>query len=345
MLAGIFILTCHRGGVIFENEQNRFWVSLYDGGFGRISVPLFIIISAYLLVPMKKGTSMFDFYKKRLLRVLPPFVFFQIVYSVVPNIDGSPLEFCLNRIMYDLKQIPFNFNQHAYHLWFMFPLISIYLFIPIISPWLEKVKPKEELTFICFFFISTFIPWLHRFVSHTIWGESWWNGFHMLWYFSGYIGYVVLAHYIRFHIKWSTVKCCTVGLMTFLGGGLFTGWSIWIKGRVGVPVEQHMMQWAMEYCTPNVFCATFGAFLLFSRIKNNMSLTLITEISKLSFGMYLIHLLLLPLVIYIFRYLNNNIIIPVAFAIPIEAIFTFVLCALSCKLLSYLPFSKFLLGI
>ena len=40
------------------NESNRFWVAFYDGFCGRISVPLFMIVSAFLLVPMKSGVSM-----------------------------------------------------------------------------------------------------------------------------------------------------------------------------------------------------------------------------------------------------------------------------------------------
>lgn len=54
-----------------QNEADRFWVSLYDG-FSRMSVPLFMIISAYLLVPMKEGQSMWQFYRRRFLRVAPP---------------------------------------------------------------------------------------------------------------------------------------------------------------------------------------------------------------------------------------------------------------------------------
>ena len=45
-----------------QNEADRLWVSVYDG-FSRMSVPLFMIVSAYLLAPMKKGT--------KLLAVLP----------------------------------------------------------------------------------------------------------------------------------------------------------------------------------------------------------------------------------------------------------------------------------
>jgi len=36
------------------NETDRLFVSLYDG-FSRMAVPLFMIVSAFLLVPMKKG--------------------------------------------------------------------------------------------------------------------------------------------------------------------------------------------------------------------------------------------------------------------------------------------------
>lgn len=34
------------------NEVDRLWVSVYDG-FSRMAVPLFMIVSAFLLAPMK----------------------------------------------------------------------------------------------------------------------------------------------------------------------------------------------------------------------------------------------------------------------------------------------------
>ena len=44
-----------------QNEADRLWVSIYDG-FSRMSVPLFMIVSAYLLAPMKKGQSCWEFH-------------------------------------------------------------------------------------------------------------------------------------------------------------------------------------------------------------------------------------------------------------------------------------------
>ena len=58
---------------IVSSEADRFWVSLYDG-FSRMAVPLFMIVSAFLLVPMKEGLSTKEFYKRRAIRILPPFI-------------------------------------------------------------------------------------------------------------------------------------------------------------------------------------------------------------------------------------------------------------------------------
>ena len=64
---------------MLANESNRFWVAFYDGFLGRISVPLFMIVSAFLLVPMKPGNSMPQFYRRRAVRILPPLIIFMIL--------------------------------------------------------------------------------------------------------------------------------------------------------------------------------------------------------------------------------------------------------------------------
>ena len=91
---------------MLANEANRFWVSFYDGALGRVAVPLFMIVSAFLLVPMKKDETMMSFYKKRFMRILPPFLFFMLLYTFLPLAwDGMTLE----QSLHDLKMIPFNF--------------------------------------------------------------------------------------------------------------------------------------------------------------------------------------------------------------------------------------------
>ena len=92
-----------------QNEADRLWVSVYDG-FSRMSVPLFMIVSAYLLAPMKKGQSCWQFYRKRFLRIMPPFVFFMVLYSTLPMLWGQmDGEQSLN----DLSRIWLNFLASA----------------------------------------------------------------------------------------------------------------------------------------------------------------------------------------------------------------------------------------
>ena len=70
------------------NEADRLWVAVYDG-FSRMAVPLFIIVSAFLLAPMKAGLTSWQFYRQRCIRILPPFFIFMILYSTLPLLWGQ----------------------------------------------------------------------------------------------------------------------------------------------------------------------------------------------------------------------------------------------------------------
>ncbi|EFZ37369.1 acyltransferase [Hoylesella oralis ATCC 33269] len=327
---------------MLANEANRFWAAFYDGGVARTCVPLFMVVSAFLLVPMRQGVSMAAFYRHRFMRILPPLVFFMLAYTFLPLLWGG---MTWEQSISDLARLPFNFPSMAGHLWFMYPLISLYLIIPVVSPWLERASAKDERIFIALFAFSTLVPWLHRFVSKELWGECFWNQFSMLWYCSGYLGYLVLAHYIRVHLQWERRKRLLIGTICFVLGAAFTAWSFWIMGTPGRLIETPMLEWSWEFCTPNVLCATFGAFLLFTCIRSKHAPRLVTGISKLTYGMYLVHLMFLAPIAAVF--VNGNParpIIPVYAAIPVIAVLTYLCSMLTIKLLSYLPGSKWIVG-
>lgn len=230
----------------------------------------------------------------------------------------------------------------AGHLWFMYPLISLYLIIPVVSPWLEKSTAKEELTFIGIFILSTFIPWLHTFITPELWGECFWNRFTMLWYCSGYLGYLVLAHYIRKHLTWNRAKKMKIGLTCLVIGAAFTGWSFWWKGTPNQLIETPLLEWSWEFCTPNVLLATFGAFLMFTCIEQKEAPRWITGISRLSFSMYLMHMFFLaPIASFFVNGNQAEPLIPVWAAIPSIALLTYLRCVITSKVLSLLPGNKY----
>ena len=327
---------------MLANEANRCWVSLYDG-ISRISVPLFMMISAWLLVPVDKGTGIGAFYARRFKRILPPMFFFFLLYIFLPLLWGGT---SWSQVVSDLKILPWNFPSMAGHLWFMYPLISLYLIMPVVSPWLREAPARDERIFLWVFAISSFIPFLHRFVSAELWGECFWNGFHALWYCSGFIGSLVLAHYIKVHLDWDRRKKLLVGGAALLVGSAFTVWSFYFKGVPGRLIETPMLEWAWEFCTPNVLLATFGAFLLFTCIEGKQPSKVVSRLSGLTFGMYLVHLFYIVLWagIIIGKGGAADPSVHVALAIPLIALCTFVSSAVTSWLLSLLPGSRWFIG-
>lgn len=326
------------GNVSFlANESDRFWVSLYDG-FSRMSVPLFMMVSAFLLVPMREGQSAMEFYKRRAFRILPGFIAFMVLYSTLPLLWGQ-----LDRetAMTDLTHIVLNFPSLAGHFWFMYPLIGLYMFIPMISPWLAKVSPKEERVFIWIFVLSTCIPYFNRFFGE-VFGQCFWNEYHMLWYFSGYLGYLVMAHYIRIHLDWDTRKRVTTGLALLLAGAAATILSFYVQAVPGQPISTPVLEIGWCFCTVNVVALTAGAFLLFTAIPEHKVSEKVVDLSNMTYGMYLMHIFWLYLWVIVFK---NTYMLPTAVAIPVIAVATFISSAAATKALSLIPGGKWLVGL
>lgn len=318
------------------NETDRLWVAVYDG-FSRMAVPLFMIVSAYLLVPMKEGQTSWQFYRRRFTHILPPFLIFMVLYSTLPILWGQ-----INgeTSLKDLSRLLLNFPTLAGHLWFMYPLISLYLFMPIISPWLNKATAKEERFFIGLFLLSTCMPYLSRWFGE-VWGQCFWNEYHMLWYFSGYLGYLVLAHYIRVHLTWNRSKRLAIGTVLMAIGAVWTIYSFYIQAIPGAILSTPVIEIGWAFCTINCVLLTTGTFLLFTCINQLKAPRLIQEMSKLSYGMYLMHIFWLGLWVTIFKY---NMALPTVAAIPCITAATFICCYITTKIIALIPGSKWIIG-
>lgn len=321
---------------LLSGETDRLWVAIYDG-FSRMAVPLFIIVSAFLLVPMKEEQTSWQFYRQRALRILPPFFVFMVLYSTLPllwgQIDGTTS-------LTDLSRILLNFPSQAGHLWFMYPLFSLYLFIPVISPWLRRATAKEERFFIGLFLLSTCMPYLNRWFGEA-WGQCFWNEYHMLWYFSGYLGYLVLAHYIRVHLTWNRARRLAIGAALMVVGAATTIYSFYVQAIPGQILSTPVIEIGWAFCTINCVMLTAGTFLMFTCINLPKAPRIITELSKLSYGMYLMHIFWLGLWVTVFKHMLE---LPTVAAIPVIAVATFASCYLTTKIISLIPGSKWIIG-
>ena len=67
------------------NPEYNLWGSIY-GAFLRPCVPLFVMLTGMLLLPVEQEIG--QFYKKRMLRVIVPFIVWSLLYNLFPWFTG-----------------------------------------------------------------------------------------------------------------------------------------------------------------------------------------------------------------------------------------------------------------
>ncbi|MDB4922189.1 acyltransferase family protein [Mucilaginibacter sp.] len=301
----------------------------------RICVPLFIMISGFFLFPVNNTGT---FFKKRLSRVAIPFVLWCIIYAFYYYFMGSA---DLNTTLINILKIPVNYGVEIGHLWFVYMLLGLYLFAPILSPWIETASRRGMEFYLMLWGIAFTLPYIHL-IFPKIWGEEYWNHTPMLYYFSGFLGYAVLANYIKkFHMQprtWNYVAGVTL---------IITGYAITAYGFLhGLLAEKYVntleLTWGFE--TINVAMMTAGVFLLIKNIKiQNTALRLtrlIIDVSAKSYGIYLCHIMVLNA----YHSFLDEYFTSAAIKMPLIALCTFITTYIIIKVLSYLPKSKWLVG-
>ena len=318
-----------------ENEANRWWMIILVSAC-RVSVPLFVITSAYLLLPLKEGST-FPFFKRRLVRVFIPFLIWSFLYTVLPMAWGGFDWETSKKLM---SQWLTNFPYNAGHLWYVYMLIGVYLFMPILSPWLRKVGKREELFFLGLWFLSTFWFYVKELVpSGYIYGEAVWNNFHILYYNAGYIGYLLMAHYIRTYIHWSTKKTLAICIPLFLVGLAVSAFAY--HKISSTTHDGYLLELPWRFCTPNVAIMTFAVFMLFKliRLDKGWVYKSIYSLSRMSYGVYLIHMFFLVIFYELLSpYFGTVSIIFVVGTLTYAASYFVV------RALSWLPHGKYLVG-
>ena len=298
-------------GSLILTKYDAVWVALLNS-FPRACVALFIFASAYLQFPLHYSTG--EFFKKRALRILPPFLFWTVIYALV---WGQPVQ--------NFKDLLLNFNYAAGHLWFVYMLIGLYLIMPLLSPWAEKVGKRELQVYIGIWLFTTIIPFIRQWVGgpapviygpsgipnaakFPLWGEASWNTYGVFYYLSGFIGYLLLGLYFRKFVgKLSWGKTLAIAIPAFVVGfaiccaGFLS--RVWADSGGAFPIEGPVglaALWEGPWLndTFGVALMTVAWVLLFRKIVSGGRFyeKVLLPVSNASYGMYLCHLLLLGLV-------------------------------------------------
>lgn len=342
VLACYMVIQVHAGEFFYIGEggrvltgENAHWVALYNS-LCRSSVPLFVMLSGFFLLPVKEEMGVF--FKKRFTRVLIPFLVWCVLYAFYQFFMG---QVGWQEVLLNILRIPVNFGTEVGHLWYVYMLIGLYLFAPIISPWVQTAGRKSLEFFLTVWGVTLFVPYIHL-VFPAILGECFWNKTPLLYYFSGFMGYAVLACYIKSYWMEKRAWNIPVGIALVTVGYVVTYWGYVSRLGTAEFVPELELTWGFE--TVNVAMMSLGLFLLIKNIKTGNSSSavsrLVTDISVKSYGMYLLNIMLLNFYYSLFNPLSGSAMVKV----PLIAVATFVSCYLVIKLLALLPKSKYLVG-
>ena len=332
VLATLGVISAHViAPILYQNVtviNFDWWIgNIYDGS-GRFCVPIFLMISGALI--LSKTYSIGEYLKKRISRILFPFLFWSIIYIAKDIL----LKFYHGEYVSIIELLKFVFLQlksgASCHLWYIYMIIGLYLFFPIIGKWINKSNKREIEYFIVIWLITIFagLPFVEKTIPNI-----------NITYFSGYIGFPVLGYYlsqkITFNFERKKITCIAL---------ILTGSLITILGTFFITKYKGKFYDGFYHClSPNIILVSVGIFLLF---KNSVNLgtrvsSIILFFSKYSYGIYLSHMLVLwGFSLFDFPYSFLNPII----GIPITSILCFFISTLITWKINKLPLGKYISG-
>lgn len=114
---------------------------------------LFFMISGALLMPVKGSWS--EFIRRRVTKVFVPFVIWTLIYAVSYYSDGWINDYTL-AMQIRWSWLSFNFWPG----WFIPTLMSLYLIMPILSPWIATATRKQFHYVLILWLLSSVLPYL-----------------------------------------------------------------------------------------------------------------------------------------------------------------------------------------
>lgn len=132
VLACFFVVFSHSCDAFigqFDANRESFLTGVFLGSLMRPCVPIFVMMTGVLLLPVQ--TDMAAFYKKRIGRLIPPMIFWSLVLPVLYFIylnyinpdTQNPLismpDHSLEALWFKLYTFIFNFNFDTVPLWYL----------------------------------------------------------------------------------------------------------------------------------------------------------------------------------------------------------------------------------
>lgn len=325
VIATVFVILIHASTGFLNNFNpdsfNWNYANIINS-FTRCAVPIFVMLSGALLLPKSEETLVF--YKKRVTKLLLPFGFWTIIYTIYYFYKYTKFERLSQSQILEIIQDKVLHGANA-HLWYLYMILGIYLAIPYLQKLLKQLSIKEIEYFLIIWGISMIIM-NKRFYSNVPKFD--------LTFFSGYIGYLILGYYLSVKDFRSNKF---IHLLIYIIGGIITAIGTYL---LSAEVKKYDPMFYYYLFPTTAFCA----FFLFTTAKKYFSKKTnlpkwIQVIDQYSFGIYLVHIIPLNYLHPLFsKYMSTM------FVIPLVTIATTIASICIIYLFRKIPYGKYISG-
>ncbi|WP_100486860.1 acyltransferase [Sporolactobacillus pectinivorans] len=277
--SALFVVFLHSTLTVFNFRTDASWFeSLFIQSFFHWPVPVFFMLSGANLLGYRQRYSTRIFFNKRIKRVVIPFLIWSLIWLIYDFGRGIISNLSLKHVV-NL----FVYNGIQNNFWFFYAIIFIYICLPILSLLAKKENKKVVLFFIL-------LCLLQNGVFHFLFGVF---RHPVSPYFSfpvagTYLSYVLTGWYlVNFPLK--KMQRILIYIAGAASGGLMFAGTYYFSFA-----DRRLNILFMDYNSLFTFFLSVSVFVLFQSINwdkifSARMVRFITIMSSTSFGVYIIH--------------------------------------------------------
>jgi surface polysaccharide O-acyltransferase-like enzyme len=325
------------------------FVNVFIDVASHFAVPVFIIVSGIVLsYNYYEHINYKSYYIKRFFSIIPQFLFFSLFYLIVSNLILDQRSPSILKVIYRIFT-----GRASYHLWFFIILIQFYLVYPLLIKLYIIFSSRHRLR--TFIIMSFLIQILYYFISNYLYTEYDQILLRLFDYyirhaFLSYIFYFVIGIYFGRNLDSmknyiNNANNNNLYFLLILSNVIIYLIRIKEMETPGYEIDKLSLL-PSEIIEPLQYILSFILlWKIASKLieRNDLVTSLLKDIGKFSFGIYLIHVFFIMVLIRILEPLNITYSDWIFY--PIIFFCVSALSYLTCKIISYIPFSYYIIGI
>lgn len=294
-------------------------------------VPVFFMISGACFLDDNKRIEIKNMYFKYIKKIVICLLIWGIIYNVIVSVLINKT-FAIQYLSQGIINILKGHLPYCYQLWYLYPLIGLYMATPILRI-VTKNSTKKEFQY--YLIICSIVSIVYPYITEVIIGsmeyEKWTQS---LCFFSGYLVYYLLGHYInKYGISNKTMKILIAIIIPY-----FIVVYLDLINKIEIFGDRELF----GYTTPYTFilsCLIFNLCkLFFSKQYKEKTIKIIKFISKHTFGIYILHVMVITGMKKCFSI--DVTIAPFIISIPLLSIVVFSISLLLSMIFKKLPLVK-----